>query len=55
MGVVGVQAAALFPASRNPGALGAVLHILFRVIEARLRQRGGCQHHPELQITNRHA
>ena len=28
--------------SRDPEALGAVLHILLRVIEARLRQRSGC-------------
>jgi hypothetical protein len=27
---------------RDPEALGAVLHILLRVIEARLRQRSGC-------------
>ena len=28
---------------RDPEALGAVLHILLRVIEARLRQRSGCR------------
>ena len=27
---------------RDPEALGAVLHIFLRVIEARLRQRSGC-------------
>ena len=42
MGVVGPEAPALLPASRDPEALGAVLHILLRVIEARLRQRSGC-------------
>ena len=42
MGVVGPEAPALLPASRDPEALGAVLHILLRVIEAGLRQRSGC-------------
>jgi hypothetical protein len=42
MGVVGPEAPALLPASRDSEALGAVLHIFLRVIEVRLRQRSGC-------------
>ena len=36
------QAPALLPAARSRGAPAAVLHVLLRVIEARLRQRSGC-------------
>ena len=37
----GPEAPALLPAARSRGALAAVLHILLRLIEARLRQRSG--------------
>jgi hypothetical protein len=44
MGLIGTEAPALFSASHEPEAISAVLHILLRVIEARLRQGSGRAH-----------
>jgi hypothetical protein len=42
VGVIGAEATALFSASHEPEAIGAVLHIQLRVIEAQLRERSRC-------------